>query len=133
MTTQDKKDLIEILTQAKSTNTFSPKLTDTIWRGISTLSLMLIVWTLNTVNDLKQGKLANNVEMTYLKQGIDDIKNSVKDFTNEPRFTQSNFTNQIEPIRSQTTSNSIAIDAVTPVLTDIQERLIRLEIKLDKK
>lgn len=114
-------------------NQFSPRLADTIWRGISTLSLMLIVWTLSTVNELKQDRTADKLEISYLKEGIDEIKEAVKVFTSEPRFTQGSFNDQIQPLSNTVSRHDLQIDNISPILSDIQERLIRVEIKLDDK
>jgi hypothetical protein len=130
LTKKDKKDIIELLKEAKSP-LLDLKPTDTmdlIFKGLSTLSMGLIIWIFSTTNQLKQDVEVIKNNDLYTAESLKELKDSRKE-----SFTNDDFTKSINPIITNINKNTLELNSRNDLMKEIEGRLIKLETKNLKK
>lgn len=102
MSEQDKIDIAELIKGSKESQTMNVRgVIDAIVKLISGFTLLGIGWLGSTNIDL--GK-----QMAVVQEQLKDMK----EFTNEPRFTESNFNQKILPVQNQVNGNTSDIHKI---------------------
>ena len=79
------------------------------------------------VNVVKADVTKMATESNYSKEDMKDVKS----FISVPRFTSDDFDNKITPLQNQVNQNTTELNARAPVIDGLQEKFIRIELKLD--
>lgn len=97
------------------------KLSEVIFKFISTASLALVMWVLSTVNAMQKDIIQLSSDAQYMRQSLEKLDK----FTEQPRFTQENFDLRITPLVS-------AISSINTSLESIQKRNSDADLTLQK-
>jgi len=99
------------------------KITEVVFKFISTLSMALVMWTLTTVNSMQKDMIQLSSDAAYMRQAISEMKQ----FTAEPRFTQEDFDSQIKPLIQSITINTDATTLLKLHSADIDLKIQQLQ------
>lgn len=124
MTPDELKQIIEAVKPVEKTE--SSKMTDMIFKAFSTISLLLIAWVLNTVNDLKTSVTDLSKDQEYGIQTMQDFKA----FTEKPRFALEDFQQRIIPLTNQVNSNTAELNNRNSFMDKTDNRVQELELEV---
>ncbi len=99
---------------------------EVIFKIVVALAIMAIGWIFNTTNQLKQDVSNMHVENQYTKKTFEKLD----EFMGEPRFTKEDFESSIAPLIKQVQENSLELSKRTLFIENTNEKLIRMEIRL---
>lgn len=127
MTSEQINQLAQAIRPQKSE---SQKMTDMVFKAFSTLSLALIAWTLNTVNDLKTDVSELKINQQYVSKAIGELES----FTDKPRFTSEDFERAVIPLTNQLNQNTSELNSRNSFMdkTDAKLQQLDMEIQLLK-
>lgn len=130
MKAKDRQELIEILRATQNeklsaTNSFpNNSIGNLVFKIISGVSLAMITWIFNSVNELKQDVSNMQLENGYTKRAVEVIN----DFVEKPRFTLDDYNQRTEPIIKQLNKNTTELNNRDDFMKDVENRLLKLEI-----
>lgn len=103
------------------------KITEIIFKMVSTASLALVMWVLTTVNAMQRDMVQVTSDIQYMRSNVEKLE----DFTSKPRFTQEHFDLQMSPVLKSI--NLVIEDAATlkKRQEDISSRLRQIEIDVN--
>lgn len=112
--------------KVKAEKSESSKMTDMIFKAFSTISLGLIMWTLNTIQYVKEEVQDVKKDQEY---SIQEMK-YFKSFTEKPRFTAEDFQQRIIPLTNQLNMNTAELNSRVDYMSKTDSRLQELELEV---
>lgn len=113
-----------------SERTENGKISDMIFKGFSTISLALVTWILSTVSDMKQQQVGSEVKQETLIESVREVKNEVKQFTSQPRFTEAEFSSKIIPLTNQVNLNTAELNKRTVFMTETDNEIQKMKLDI---
>lgn len=122
------EELVNAIIQAMKQKPEGMKVTEVIFKMVSTLSLGLVMWVLTTVNAMQKDMVQVTSDIQYMRSNVEKLE----DFTDKPRFTQEHFDLQMSPVLKSI--NLVIEDAATlkKRQEDIATRLRTVELELNQ-
>jgi len=124
MTKDEIQDLAQALRKPPSENA---KYIDWLFKAFIALLVYFGQETMKDVELLKDDVNKILTESEYEKKQLQEFK----EFASQPRFTQQNFDANIKPLVNQMNQNTSELNTRGPVINGLQEKFIRIEVKLD--
>jgi len=121
MTAQEKQELIDAV--KRNSQSEGMKITEVVFKFISTLSMALVMWTLSTVNSMQKDMIALSSDAKYMREAMTDLKA----FTAQPHFTQEDFDSQIKPMIQAITLNTDAVTQLKLHSADVDLKIQQLQ------
>jgi len=126
MTDKDLEKITEAIEKAAGGSaTEGSKLVDFLFKAISGMSLALVGWTLNSVNDMQQDLVRLSSDAVYMRASLEKLD----DFTSKPRFTREDFDQNMTPLSTRVSQNTVELHNTEQRLNQIDLKIQQLEIK----
>ena len=120
MTTKEAQELVEAI--KKNSQSEGMKITEVVFKFISTLSMALVMWTLTTVNSMQKDMIQLSSDASYMREAISDMKQ----FTSKPRFTQEDYDSQMKPIIQAIAKNTDDLQSLKLHSADVDLKIQQL-------
>ncbi len=127
MTKDEKAYLAELINKKGKHSGDKNNLFDMAFKGLSSLTLLLVVWIFSTVNDMQQKVSNMELDNGYTKESLETIK----EFTEKPRFTRDDFDQNMAPVIKQLNTNTAELNTRSAFIDETRDKLIRMEIRIE--
>ena len=134
MSESDKEFITKLATQLAANEkkdragTFSgTDLGDMAFKALTTITMMLTIWVVSSLQDLSQTVSNIQIDNEYTKTSVE----SIKLFTEKPRFTEEEFNSKIEPLIKQLNMNTTELNVRTKFIEETRSQLLRHDLRIE--